>query len=153
MTDQNIERLAKIFPGIMHFFHNIAGQVSRVGEFTLAQYRVLMLLFTRGALNINALKDELRIAQSSASGMIDRLMAQDLVIREKLPSDRRVTVLKLTPKAEKIIKTRMQMMTEVYRKILQDFSSEEGAILLDSLEKISEILQQKNQTINNQEKE
>ena len=100
ISEENIDRLAKIFPGIMHFFHNIAGQVSRVGEFSLAQYRVLMLLYSRGSLNINELKNELGIAQSSASGMIDRLMAQELVIRDKLPTDRRITVLKLTNKAE-----------------------------------------------------
>ena len=44
----------------------------------------------------------------------------------------------------------MQMMTEVYRKILEDFDTTEGAILLESLERISEILQHKNHTFKNQ---
>lgn len=141
--ERNINRMARVFPAIMHFFHHVAGQVSKFGEFSLAQYRVLMLLYHRGSLTVNDLKRELGTAQSTASGMIERLVNLGLVIRDKNPDDLRIRILKLTPKAQKIIKTRINNMTEVYAKVLQDFSEEEGTQLIRSLEKISEILQTK----------
>lgn len=143
LPEENIKRLAQVFPGIMHFFHNIAGQVSKFGEFSLAQYRVLMFLFSRDHLTINHLKHELGTAQSTASGMIDRLVQQGLVRKEKNPNDLRQTVLVLTPKAKSIIRQRMDSMTEVYQKILSDFSEEEQVVLIDALEQIFQVLQTK----------
>lgn len=142
-AQENIKRLAGVFPGIMHFFHNIAGQVSKFGEFSLAQYRVLMFLFSRDHLTINDLKRELGTAQSTASGMIDRLVQQGLVQKVKNPNDLRQTLLVLTPKARSLINQRMASMTEVYEKILSDFNEDEQVVLIDALERIFQVLQKK----------
>jgi len=140
---KNIERLSGAFPTVMHFFHNIAGQVSKVGEYSLAQYRVLMLLYHRGKLTVTDLHNELHTAQSTASGMIDRLVQQELVIREKDNRDKRKCYLNLSKKARNDLDKRMHSMNEVYEKILQDFSLAEQDQLIKALENVAQILGRK----------
>jgi DNA-binding MarR family transcriptional regulator len=138
-----IQRLSKAFPIVMHSFHNLAGEVSKTGEFTLAQYRILMLLHHRGAMTVNAVRQTLNTAQSTVSEMVDRLMAQELVARGENPQDRRQTILQLTGQGQRIITERMSSMEKVYGRILEDLSEDEQEQLISSFENISKILNRK----------
>ncbi|HGY57242.1 MAG TPA: MarR family transcriptional regulator [Caldithrix abyssi] len=141
--DRNIQRLSEAFPPVMHFFHHMAGQVSKIGEYSLAQYRVLMLLHHHERMTVGDLHHALNTAQSTASEMVNRLVKQGLVERERDPDDGRRTVLKLSPGAKKDLLNRMEAMTEVYREILRNFSREEQEELIHSLEEIARILNKK----------
>lgn len=130
--DQNVNELARTFTPLMHIFHHVAGQVSKVGEFSLAQYRVLMLIYHDGPISINDLKERLNIAQSSASEMVDRLVHQDFLRKEKSENDRRITLLHMTAKTERLLKERMKSMQTVYRKILEPLTQAEQKELVEA---------------------
>lgn len=139
--EENITRFARAFLPIMHIFHNLAGQVVKLTDFSLAQYRVLMLVHRRGSMSVNQLKESLNIAQSTASGMIDRLVQQKHLYRRKHPHDRRVTLFKLTPKTEKKLQEHLSSMENIYRNILEPLTPAEQRQLVESFETILALLQ------------
>ena len=140
---ENLERFANAFIPMMHFFHNIASEASKGADFTLAQYRVLMLVKHQGAMSINDLHHQLHIAQSTASEMVERLVQQDLLLREKDPNDKRITLFKLSKKAAKILERRKDMMEDCYRKVLEPLSPDEQIKLVEAFETILKIINHK----------
>jgi len=139
--EEMLERFSNAFIPMMHFFHNIASEASRGADFSLAQYRVLMLVKHRGAMSIHDLQQQLNIAQSTASEMVERLVQQNLLLREKDPNDRRITVFKLSKQAEKILDRRRDVMNDCYRKVLEPLSPEEQRELVEAFETIVRIIQ------------
>jgi len=134
--ENNLERFSNAFTPVMHFFHNIATEVSKVADFSLAQFRVLMTIHHLGALSVNDLKKRLNIAQSTASEMLERLVQQELLIREKDTKDKRITRFKLTEKAEKIINNQKGSIKRSYGKILEPLSAEEQNTFVEAFESI-----------------
>jgi DNA-binding MarR family transcriptional regulator len=63
---------------------------------TLPQLRVLVLIASRGTMNLNALAEAMGIHASNASRSCDRLVAAGLLRRTESPLDRRNLVLELT---------------------------------------------------------
>jgi DNA-binding MarR family transcriptional regulator len=63
---------------------------------TLPQFRMLVVLDTRGAMNLSQLAAELSVQPSTAMRMIDRLVAVNMVARGGSPTDRRTSVISLT---------------------------------------------------------
>ncbi len=63
---------------------------------TIAQFRVLVVLETRGALNVSALAHALDVQPSTATRMLDRLVAAGLISREPSAHSRRELIVALT---------------------------------------------------------
>ncbi len=63
---------------------------------TIAQFRVLVVLDTRGPLNLAALAHCLDVQPSTATRMVDRLVVADLISREPSVHSRRELVVTLT---------------------------------------------------------
>ena len=134
--DKNIQKLGSIFPEIQRFFHNLSVEVSKTGDFTIAQYRVLSLMSHLGKMTVNDLKNHLNIAQSSASGIVDRLEQIHLLKRSISSTDKRVTELELTAKAKKILSQKVESMDNVYRKILESLDEGGQNEFINSFEKL-----------------
>ena len=71
---------------------------------TLAQYRALVLLGSRGELNVGALADVLAVHQSTATRLCDRLEHKDLITRNTSPQSRREIILTITPAGLKLLR-------------------------------------------------
>lgn len=70
---------------------------------TLPQLRVLMLVATRGGLNLGALAEAMGVHASNASRACDRLVEAGLLRRAASSLDRRNLVLDLTPDGHALI--------------------------------------------------
>ncbi len=130
----NIQKLGSIFPEIQRFFHNLSIEVSKTGDFTIAQYRVLSLLNHFGKMTVNDLKKHLNIAQSSASGIVDRLEQTGLLKKTTGSNDKRITQLELSAKAKKILSRKIESMDKVYRKIFESLNEKDQAAFIKSFE-------------------
>lgn len=64
---------------------------------TLAQFRMLVVLATRGAAKLVVLAEALGVNPSTAMRMVDRLIAVGLADRRPNPENRRETILTVTP--------------------------------------------------------
>ncbi len=73
--------------------------VLRPFEVTFARYEVLMLLFLsrRRSLPMRTIGSRLQVHQTSVTNAVDRLEAAGLVARTPHPTDRRATLVELTP--------------------------------------------------------
>lgn len=71
---------------------------------TLVQYRALVLLASRGEMNVGNLAEALGVHQSTATRLCDRLVSRGLVEREIAPDNRREVLVSLTRVGEKLIR-------------------------------------------------
>jgi DNA-binding MarR family transcriptional regulator len=137
-----VAHLEALFPPIMHLFHNLAGQVSRLGDFSLAQYRVLMLVYHHGPMSITSLCRQASSAQSSASELVDRMVKQSLLQRDKDPKDKRVTLFSLTPKGRKLIEQRKKNMRLVYQRLLNPLNESQREELIEAFATVLRLTRQ-----------
>ena len=70
---------------------------------TLPQFRMLVVLSTRGATKLVNLADLLQVAPSTAMRMVDRLIAAGLADRQTNPGNRRETLLQLTEEGRRTV--------------------------------------------------
>jgi hypothetical protein len=74
-----------------------AQSIAAVDEsITIPQFRLLVVLDTRGPLKLTMLAEYLGVNPSTATRMVDRLVAGDLVIRETNPASRRELFVSLS---------------------------------------------------------
>jgi DNA-binding MarR family transcriptional regulator len=65
-------------------------------QLTPPQLRVLMIIATRGPMNLSDLSEVMGVHPSNATRAADRLVNSDLLHRQESPADRRRTVLSLS---------------------------------------------------------
>lgn len=70
---------------------------------TLPQFRMLMVLSTRGTTKLVVLAELLQVAPSTAMRMVDRLIAAGLADRQTNPDSRRETLLRLTDEGRRTV--------------------------------------------------
>lgn len=70
---------------------------------TLPQFRMLMVLASRGETKLVTLAENLAVNPSTALRMVDRLAAAGLVSRRVNPASRREVVLRVTPAGRRIV--------------------------------------------------
>jgi DNA-binding MarR family transcriptional regulator len=91
------------------------------GKITLPQFWALEYLFHRGPSQMSDLAEFLQTSRPAATGIIDRLVAQGLVKRQKDMHDRRVVRIELSPQgssiAQDILKQRHRALVHVFGKI------------------------------------
>ena len=72
-------------------------------EVTLAQYRALIVLASRGPQRVVSLAEALGVTPPTATRMCDRLVRKDLVRRRTARDDRREVRLSLTPAGQALV--------------------------------------------------
>ena len=72
-------------------------------ETTIAQYRALVVLASRGPRRIADLAEALDVAPSTAGRMGDRLVRKGLVRRHRARGDRRVVLVSVTPAGRQVV--------------------------------------------------
>ncbi|CRK60382.1 Transcriptional regulator, MarR family [Alloactinosynnema sp. L-07] len=70
---------------------------------TLAQFRLLVIVFTRGTQRVTALAELLGVNPSSATRTVDRLVHAGLLGRRQNPAARRETHISLTPAGSALV--------------------------------------------------
>lgn len=108
---------------------------------TLTQLKILMLLSRHGNVSGGELAGLLGVGPAALSGMVDRLVVQDLVNRTEDPHDRRVRRIGLTRAGSELIGSIITAGAEKQRALLSRLSAEEldviaqaGRLLLKAAE-------------------
>jgi DNA-binding MarR family transcriptional regulator len=100
---------------------------------TITQYRTLVVIDNHPNMNQNRLADHLGVNASTATRMIDRLVAADLVRRLANPGDRRATLLDLTREGRKIVSTVTQRRRAEINRIITAMPPNRRYELIDAL--------------------
>ena len=68
---------------------------------TPQRIRLLVLLDENGPMKMSSLSDELGVAATTVTALVDALEKDHMVKRKRHATDRRATLIQITPKAEK----------------------------------------------------
>ena len=77
-------------------------RVRRLG-LSMAQINILYTLQRCGEMPMSRLAEMLNVSLSNATGLIDRIEERGLVERTRVPEDRRVVVIRVTPAGERML--------------------------------------------------
>ena len=103
---------------------------------TFNQYLALMIVGEAHECSVNYVSDRMKIAQSTASQLIDRLVKAKLVQRAVHHHDRRKMVVTLTREGKDMIEKRTNDLKKSYAKILSSLSEKDQEILEEGFAKL-----------------
>ncbi|MGW4400381.1 MarR family winged helix-turn-helix transcriptional regulator [Amycolatopsis nivea] len=82
-----------------------ARSIAAAGDLvTVPQFRLLVILDSRGPMKHALLADLLGVTPSTASRMVDRLVGIDLVVRQHNPASRREITVELTAEGARVVR-------------------------------------------------
>ncbi|MFC0432433.1 MarR family winged helix-turn-helix transcriptional regulator [Kutzneria buriramensis] len=111
-----------------------ARSIAAVDEaITLAQFRMLVILQSVGSVKHAALADQLGVNPSTASRMVDRLVAAGMVERQTNPVSRREIVIELTAEAHRVVRQVTARRRKEIARIVAKMPPETRAGLVDAL--------------------
>jgi DNA-binding MarR family transcriptional regulator len=106
-------------------------------DVTLAQYRALVVLATRGPQTLQDLAAELSVVPSTATRMCDRLVRKRLIDRQLGETDRRAVALTITDAGRAIVSSVARRRRAQLRRIVGDLPPARRASLVEALEAFS----------------
>ncbi len=101
---------------------------------TTPQLRVLVMLSSRGPLNLTAVADGLGVSVSNASRTCDQLVAARLVTRREDTEDRRSVVLRLSRSGRALVERLMAHRRLVFTSITDGMSASDRDVLARGLD-------------------
>lgn len=121
----------------------ISGIIKQKGREMLTNYKItppqfiaLQWLFDEGDMTIGELSNKMYLACSTTTDLVDRMEKNNLVMRVKKPSDRRVVQIHLLEEGERIIDEVIKKRQAYLAEVLTNFSVEEIQILQTNLTKM-----------------
>jgi DNA-binding MarR family transcriptional regulator len=103
---------------------------------TFNQYLALMIINDMKECSVNDIADCMKIAQSTASQLTDRLVKANLVQRDIHYEDRRKMVVKLTLEGKDMVEKRTKSLKKSYARILLALDEKDQEILEDGFKKL-----------------
>lgn len=100
---------------------------------TLTQIKILMLLSRHGTVSGGELAGMLGVGAAALSGMVDRLVVQDLVARTEDLQDRRVRRIGLTKAGNELISGIITAGAEKHRRLLSRLTADELAVIAEAM--------------------
>jgi DNA-binding MarR family transcriptional regulator len=103
-------------------------------EVTLAQFRTLVVLSTRGPQTVTALAEHLDVHASTMTRMCTRLVSRGLVVRVPSAIDRREVVITMSTAGTDLMQTVMQNRRREFDAIVGRMSDVEQTAVIGALE-------------------
>jgi DNA-binding MarR family transcriptional regulator len=94
-------------------------------DITMSQFKTLLVLYGMEKASMGELADALGTGVSTVTGIVDRLVDHDLVVREEDPHDRRVVVARPTPAGLTLVDRLMLAALDRLSRVLGPLSVEE----------------------------
>jgi DNA-binding MarR family transcriptional regulator len=140
MTDaQELGRLFGTFGKA--FKGRVMAGVGRAGT-TPARARLLMVLQCRGSCKMSEVGADLGVTPRNVTKLVDGLEAEGLVRREAHPSDRRATLLHLTPQGTLVCQESMRASHAAAAGLFERLTQSDRQALARILKKLLEALQE-----------
>jgi DNA-binding MarR family transcriptional regulator len=99
----------------------------------IGQLKTLFFISNRGATTTGKLATALKVTPTNITGIIDRLLEKNLITRTGDPDDRRVLVLRTTPKGDELVAELRQKRRERMTELFNNLSEKEAEIVAQGL--------------------
>jgi DNA-binding MarR family transcriptional regulator len=127
LSNSQYEALASFRYALRQFIH-FSDEAANAAGVTAQQHQALLAIKGfpgRDSVTVSELAERLRLRHHSVVGLIDRLVAENLVARESSSDDRRRVLIRLTNRGEKIL----EKLTSVHREQLKRIGPEISRLL------------------------
>lgn len=94
-------------------------------DLTLPQLKVLTVLKNSGQSRMTDLAGKLGVSLPTATGLVDRLIDKDCVVRTTYHGDRRVVLCDLSPKGREIATSMNELRAKSWRTLFEHLSDSE----------------------------
>jgi len=103
-------------------------------DLTMPQLKVVLLLFMNGPARMSEVASALGVSLATATGVVDRLVERDIVVREGQPEDRRVVLCRLSETGQKMIGGLWQLARDRLKELLEVTTISQLQLMTEALE-------------------
>lgn len=140
MQDEDLDALTDAVLLASRAFVAIAAEsLADLADVTLPQYRVLVVLSSRGPQNLASLAEALNVNPSTATRLCDRLVRKHLVRRETARLDRREVRLATTPAGASLVQTVIGRRRAKIATLVRRLPAAKRAGLVEALQALGEV--------------
>lgn len=108
-------------------------------DMTMAQIKALFTISQGEAVPVSRIAEYLGVGQPTASHLVDKIVRLGFASRSESPADRRVTLVRLTPKGQDLVRRLYQGGEEHYRSWVTQLTVEERKKLLSGLRALARV--------------
>jgi DNA-binding MarR family transcriptional regulator len=135
-SEKLVQRILKLSEDIYRAVRPVAPHDWLTSELTIAQLRVLLVLYSEGASRMGSIASSLGVAVSTATGVVDNMVRKGLVTRGNVPEDRRLVICALSSQGRETVNRLWATGRFQIEKLLQGLSIEQ----LKKAEEVAEFL-------------
>ncbi|MEI8217110.1 MAG: MarR family transcriptional regulator [Eubacteriales bacterium] len=121
-------------------------------KFSKSELFTILQLDRREEITMTELAETIGAPMSTATGIVDRLVRNQYLKRERSEEDRRVVVLKLTDKGISLSTELKELISQYTSMVLEDLTDEEQRFLVQIILKIFKTLQTHRKSTNGEMK-
>lgn len=115
-------------------------ELARSAGLTAVQFRVLQVINEKGDCTAKEISQRMRVSQATVTSLVDRLVRQGMVVREKSQTDRRQTNILITENGRRTIEDAPDPLQQRYVRSFEALDDWEQAMLVASLERVAAML-------------
>ena len=115
-------------------------ELAQSAGLTAVQFRVLQVVAERGSCTSKDISRRMGVSQATVTALVDRLVRQDMVRRQRSETDRRQTDIVLTEKGRGTIARAPDALQQRYVRKFEALADWEQAQLISSLERVADML-------------
>jgi len=132
--DRLIGQIVEAQGRLQHLFLEAGDHPLLSTNITMSQFKVMLILSARGGGSGQDLSAAMGVSLATLTGIVDRLVAQDLVSRREDPQDRRVRRLELTPAGADLIDRVITTGMDQQLRLLARLSLAELAVVAQAMD-------------------
>jgi DNA-binding MarR family transcriptional regulator len=107
---------------------------------TPVQFRVLQIVAEKPHCTATEVSQRMRVSQATVTSLVDKLVARDLVTREKSQTDRRQTLIVATETGRQTLAAAPDPLQQSFVRRFEALEDWEQAMLVASLERVAAML-------------
>ena len=104
----------------------------------MSQLKVVLLLFITGHSRMSDIASELGVSLATATGVVDRLVERNLLIRNGDPDDRRVVLCQLSNDGENLIRDLWQLSQKRAGDLMSALDTPQLLLLSEALQALTQ---------------
>ncbi len=141
VTDDLSQMLGEIVKSLNRLFRKQFHRFAGGQELTVPQIFLLKHLVHHGPTSISELAGNLNLANSTVSGIVDRLERDGYVLRVRDAVDRRIVFVQLTEHGERLRQQVPEFQQRFLRDLIRDLPEQDLAQMLTSFRKLNGLIQ------------
>lgn len=115
-------------------------ELAQAAGLTAVQFRVLQLVAERGFCTATGISNRMGVSQATVTSLVDKLVRQGMVERQRSEKDRRQTNIVMTEKGRAAIERAPDALQQRYVRKFEALQDWEQSMLVAALERVASML-------------